>query len=776
MREIRALRILEFPAIRDRLASQCQTALSRSNALELTPDFEEPKVWKLLDQTREAYDLLGTAPPPSLYGVADCRDSLKRAAKGGMLGGQELHQIGTALGAIRAMKDHLEHQEKPNLKDISIGLCPEQKVEQELLYCLDGDGTIVDDATPTLANIRSRKKGAHARIIERITSYTTGRLREYLSDPIYTVREGRYVVPVKAEHKGKIKGIVHDSSATGSTFFIEPDDVIAATNQARQIDAEEREEEKAILTMLSRKVAHIAEATSGSLVHLAELDLIFSKARLAAEMKAALPIRKGGNFIRIQGGKHPLLDPMKVVPLDIQVGQGNSVLITGPNTGGKTVSIKTVGLFVAMLQCGMLPPALHVEFGHFTQLWADIGDEQSIEQSLSTFSGHLKNIASALNNLQPGALVLLDEAGAGTDPAEGAALARAILEEFALRGATLLASTHYGELKAFAFEAEGFQNASMEFDQKSLRPTYRLILGAAGASQALKIAEKYGIAPHIVERAKAGLSEQAQDIAAMLQQLENSQKQARAAQSEADRRAAELKELEAKAERKLKEAEDIRKRANERAHDAIESSLREIRIQSDDIFDRLKKYGGNPEATQRAKKDLQALDSLGKDLSKKFKSEQKPTTTQAQLKKGDTVQVLGFQQNGILLDEPTGREVHVQIGAIRMKVDIRKLIPVENPKPKATSRGKVNIEKTFNVTTEITLRNQRAEEAIRILEKFIDEAILGNAPFVRIVHGKGEGILRQITQDYLKQHRDVKSYRDGDPTEGGQGVTIANFA
>ncbi|OWU65720.1 MAG: hypothetical protein CBB60_003240 [Armatimonadetes bacterium Cent15-Ar3] len=776
MREIRALRILEFPAIRDRLAAHCQTELSRASGLELTPEFEEPKIWKLLDQTTEAYDLLGTAPPPSLYGVADCRDPLKRAGKGGMLGGQELHQIGTALAAIRAMKDHLAQVKKPYLEEIAIGLAPDQKLEQELLYCLDGDGTLVDDATPTLANIRSRKKGAHARIIERISAYTTGRMREYLSDPIYTVREGRYVVPVKAEHKGKIKGIAHDSSATGSTFFIEPDDVIAASNQARQIDAEEREEEKAILTMLSRKVAHISEATSGSLVHLAQLDLIFAKARLAAAMKAAIPIRRKGHFISLQGGKHPLLDPEKVVPLDIQVGKSNSVLITGPNTGGKTVSIKTVGLFVAMLQCGMLVPALHVEFGHFSQLWADIGDEQSIEQSLSTFSGHLKNIASALNMLQDGALVLLDEVGAGTDPAEGAALAQAILEEFAERGATILASTHYGELKAFAFEATGFQNASMEFDQKSLRPTYRLILGAAGASQALKIAEKYGIAPHIISRAKEGLSEQAMDIANMLQQLEISQKQARAAQSEADRRAAELKELEVKAERKLKEAEEVRKRANERAHDAIESTLREIRIQSDDIFDRLRKNGGNPDALQRARKDLGALDSIGKDLSKKFKSEPKPTTSQGQLKKGDSVQVLGFQQHGVLLDEPSGREVQVQIGAIRMKVDIRKLVPVEAPKAKQATRGKVNLEKTFNITTEITLRNQRAEEAIRILEKFIDEAILGNAPFVRIVHGKGEGILRQITQDYLKKHKDVKSYRDGDPTEGGQGVTIANFA
>ncbi len=775
MREFRALKVLEFSAIRDRLASHCQTALSFEAATELLPSFDEAEIWVRLEQTTEALELLGVAPPPSLAGVKDCRDALRRAGKGGMLGGSELHQIGFALQAIRTMKEHLEPHSAGRLGEMAVGLIPEQKLEQELLYCLDGDGMLVDDASAALSSIRARKRGAHGRILEKIQAYTTGRAREYLSDPIYTVREGRYCVPLKAEHKGKIKGIVHDSSATGSTLFVEPDDVLAAANQARQIDAEEREEEKAILTMLSRKVAHVSVATSGSLGHLGELDLVFAKARLAAEMKAAIPVRKAGNFIAVQGGKHPLLDQSKVVPLDLQVGKGRSVLITGPNTGGKTVSIKTIGLFVAMLQSGLFPPALHVEFGSFSQIWADIGDEQSIEQSLSTFSGHLKNIATALNLLQDGALVLLDEVGAGTDPAEGAALAQAILEEFAAKGAAILASTHYGELKAFAFEAAGFVNASMEFDQKSLRPTYRLILGAAGASQALRIAERYGIGTHIIERARDGLSQQAKDVAEMLQQLEISQKQARAAQSEADRRTAELRELEQKAEKKLREAEEVRRRANERAHDAIESTLREIRIQSDDIIDRLKKKGGNADEIQRARKDLSALDAIGKDLGKKFKQEQKPVETQAKLKKGDTVQVIGFQQNGTLLEDPTGREVQVQLGAIRMKLDVRKLIPIAAKAEPMRSRGKVNLEKTFNTTTEITLRNQRAEEAVRILEKFVDEAILGNVPFVRIVHGKGEGILRQITQNYLKSHPEVKTYRDGDANEGGQGVTIAHF-
>jgi DNA mismatch repair protein MutS2 len=369
-----------------------------------------------------------------------------------------------------------------------------------------------------------------------------------------------------------------------------------------------------------------------------------------------------------------------------------------------------------MLQSGMLPPAYHCKFGHFTQIWADIGDEQSLEQSLSTFSAHLRNIASALNNLKPGALILLDEVGAGTDPAEGAALARAFLLEFQENQATVLASTHYGELKAFAFSTEGFRNASMEFDSKTLKPTYRLILGAAGASQALKIAERYGIDKRIVARAEEGLSEQHKDMAEMLQNLEIAQKQARLAQSEADRRTAELRVLEAKADQKLKEAEEVRKRANERAHDAIESTLRDIRIQADDIIEGLKKQGTKQESIQRARVDLKALDELGRGVSSKFRSNDKPQESSEKhvFKKGDNVQVLGMQQNGVLLEDATGRDVMVQLGALKMKIDVRKLLPTEI-KPAATrsNRSRESLHRTMTAKTEITLRNMRASFKIR---------------------------------------------------------------
>jgi DNA mismatch repair protein MutS2 len=776
MRELRALRILEFQTIRDRLESHCETEIGRRLAQELEPLFIEDQIWTKLGQTSEAFDLLGTAPPPSMYGAFDNRKALKLANKGSVLGGTELYQIGSSLGVIRNIKSYVETLELKNLGDLAMGLIPDQKLEGELLFSLDSDGSVKDDASDSLAELRRKKRGAQARIIERIQAYVSGKTREYLSDPIYTVREGRYVIPLKADHKGKIRGIVHDTSATGQTVFLEPHDVLEASNTARQIEAQEREEEKRILTKLSQKVGSVGSIISGSLTNLGEFDLVFGKARLGAVMRATVPEKAYGHTIEIRGGRHPLLDPATVIPTDINLGTNANVLITGPNTGGKTVAIKAVGLFIAMMQSGLLPPAYHCKLGHFTQIWADIGDEQSIEQSLSTFSAHLKNIASAINNLQVGALVLLDEIGAGTDPLEGAALARAILTELHQKGAIVLASTHYGELKAFAFTTDGFSNASMEFDVKSLRPTYRLIQGAAGASQALRIAERYGIAKHIIERAVEQLSEQEQDVAEMLTQLENSQKQARAAQSEADKRLAELKVLEEKADRKLREAEDIRKRANERANNAIESSLREIRIQADDVFNRLKKQNPNLNSVQNAKGDLRALDDVGKELAAKFKVQERKLASQPvnqTFRKGDSVEVLGFTQNGILLAAPEGREVMVQMGALKMKIDLRKLTPIAAKAGKP--RSMITLAKTMNVQTEITLRNKRAEVAIEELTRFIDDAILGNAPWVRIVHGKGEGILRQVCQEFLRTHKEVKSFRDGDANEGGQGVTIANF-
>lgn len=774
-----ALRVLEFPAILDRLQAHCETALGAEWALQLAPEFEADEVWRALSATVEAYEALARHSVPSLGGVRDMRKALRRAQRGGVLGGVELYQIGDALRAMRMFRLFLEplQEEMPQLSPYAEALPDDRRVEDALLESLESDGALRDSASVQLAGLRQRKKSAASRIVERIQSYLSGRTRELLSDPIYTVRDGRYVIPLKAENRGKIRGIVHDTSASGQTIFLEPADVLELGNALREVEAAERAEEQRLLGVLSARAGEVGPATVGSIEAASRIDLIFAKARLAFEMKGAQPQRVAGiAFISVQSGRHPLLDPEVAVPLNLAVGKGSSVLITGPNTGGKTVAIKTVGLFVAMAQSGMLPPALDVRFAPFTQIWADIGDEQSLEQSLSTFSGHIKNIAAALTGLKPGALILLDEVGAGTDPAEGAALANAILAEMDRRGGAILASTHYGELKAFAFNTPGFTNAAMEFDSKTLRPTYRLLMGAPGASHALRIAERYGIPKDVVETARIGLGDQARDIAKMMEQLEQSQRQARIAQGEADRRLEELKRAEQRAARKLAEADDIRMNANARANEVIEGALREIRLEAANLFDEIKRAPQDPRVQDRVRRGLRELDQVGRDFAAEFApTRDKEAADPDLLKKGSSVKLDGFSQVGTIVEEPRDGQAIVQLGAMRMTVALQRLTPADRPIVASKPRVNLGLQKAITATTEIMLVNKRAEEAIRELEKFVDDALLAGLPSLRIVHGKGEGILRKATQEFLRGHKGVASYRDGEPAEGGAGVTIATL-
>ena len=582
-------------------------------------------------------------------------------------------------------------------------------------------------------------------------------------------------MPLKAENRGKIKGIVHDTSSTGQTLFVEPEDVLQLGNALRELEAEERAEEVRILGLFSKSVGRIAPETTGGVEAASGLDLAFAKARLAFDMKGCLPRPEPGSaFVAIQGGKHPLLDPDMAVPLDIEVGRGASVLITGPNTGGKTVAIKAVGLTVLMAQSGLFPPALDVRLAPFTSVWADIGDEQSLEQSLSTFSGHIKNIAEALRKLEDGALVLLDEIGAGTDPAEGAALAKAILAQMADQGATILASTHYGELKAFAYNVPGFTNAAMEFDPRTLQPTYRLLMGTPGASQALRIAERYGIPTPVVETARASLGSEAQDLALMLERLEAAQRQARLAQSEADRRANQLKKDEATAKRKLAEADEIRRTANEKAQAVIEAALREIRLEAARLFDEIKGAG---KATDAARQGLKDLDAAGTELARSFTPKARRPKDAPPIRKGAVVRLAGHSQVGHVLDDPKDGKAPVQLGSLKMTVPVASLEPVDKaPKEIVRARPNIQLAKALTVSPEVDLRHLRAEEAVRELERFLDDASLGGLESVRIVHGKGEGVLRVAVQAALKGNRGIAGYRDGDATEGGAGVTVATLA
>jgi DNA mismatch repair protein MutS2 len=775
-----AFQVLEFDAVKERLQGHCETSLGAASAEELVPTFDSAKVWELLAVTGEAHDALAKHQVPSLGAMRDVRQALKVASKGGVLGGQELFLIADTLMAMRNIRAFLlaHKADMPRLAPLGDCLPEARRLEEQLFDSLEPDGTVKDGASPALSTLRQKRKTTTHRIQERIQSYSTGKTRELLSDPIYTVRDGRYVIPLKAENRGKIRGIVHDTSSSGQTIFVEPEDVLQLGNSLREIEASERAEVQRILGQLSAKVGAVASEAIGGIEAAAEIDLAFSKARLAFQMKGTMPQPQGVHWLQVQGGKHPLLDPETTVPLDLAVGIGSSVLITGPNTGGKTVAIKTIGLFVLMAQSGLMPPALDVRLGPFTQVWADIGDEQSLEQSLSTFSGHIKNIAEALRHFKRGALVLLDEVGAGTDPAEGATLAQSILQELSDRGGAILASTHYGELKAFAYNTPGFQNAAMEFDQKNFRPTFRLLMGAPGASQALRIAERYGIPKGIVERAREGLGVQAQDMAAMMEQLEQSQRLARTAQSEADRRIDELRKAEQRAARKLAEAEEIRKTAHSKAHEVIEAALREIRLEASNIFEELKKAPADARSLQAGRDKLRQLQDVGQEFADEFLPKAKPGSgpDPNAMRKGMSVRIDGYSQVGTLVDAPKGNSALVQMGALKITVPVSQLTPVaSSPTAGVKPRASMGLQKALNVTTELHLRHMRAEEAIRDLEKFIDDALLAGLPTVRIIHGKGEGILRKVTQEFLRKHPGVASFRDGEPTEGGHGATIATF-
>jgi DNA mismatch repair protein MutS2 len=778
-----AYRVLEFPAIRERLAAHCETEIGARLARELEPWWHPEAVRDAIALTGEACDLLDAGLAPSLGLARDLRQAARRAAKGGALDGGSLYQIGEALGAMRAARAALlpRRERAPRLAFFAEALFERRELETRLADSLEGSGELRDSASPELARLRKLKVQTSQRLLERIQAYTSGPRRDLLSDPIVTQREGRYVIPLKAENRGKVKGVVHDTSATGQTIYVEPEDVLQIGNALREAEAAERAESARILAALSQAVGVHGEAIAAGLAAAGELDLVLAKARYGYAEKGCLPVLAPGRKLAIKNGRHPLLDPAIAVPLTLELGEKeDGLLITGPNTGGKTVAIKTVGLAVLMAQAGLMPPAAEVRIGPFSQVWADIGDEQSLQQSLSTFSGHIKNIAEALAGIEEGGLVLLDEIGAGTDPAEGAALAKALLLELQRRGARIMASTHYGELKVFAYNAPGFVNAAMEFDVKSLRPTYRLVMGAPGASHALRIAERYGIPKHVVEQARRDPGVDREDVARMLERLEQAQKQAQRAQSEADRLAARLRQVEAEAESRLKEAEEARRTARQKAAETLDAALREIRLEAKRIFDDLK-ADPSPKGVERARERLKDLQDVGADFARAMRPAAPTPQTPDALAKGDQVRVRGYTQIGTVIDTPRQGKVAIQVGPLKMTVPLNQVERVDSaqPNPPAVvraARTNIGLGKALaGAPMELHLRHLRAEEAEHVLQRFIDDAILAGYHRVRIVHGKGGGVLRKITHATLRKHPQVEEFFLADAHEGGEGVTIVVF-
>lgn len=772
-----ALAVLEWPKVLEQLAGHCETQPGELLAAALLPETEPVSVMARLEETSEASRLYQSSLP-SLRGVRDVASQVEVAAKGGALGAEVLAQVGKALVVMQGCRKSLLESDAHRLKDFAGELPDLPKLAHRLETSVDVDGVVLDTASPALAAARGKIKQAEARILERIQRYVS-RSRDLLSDPIFTERNGRFVIPLKAENRGKIKGIVHDSSASGQTIYLEPEDVVALGNSLREAEAAERAEVDRVLKELSAEVGAQAEVIVPGFAATARLDLIFAKAKLGAQQRGCEARPLPGARIRIAGGRHPLLSSESAVPLSVTLGEeADAILITGPNTGGKTIAIKSVGLFVAMAQSGMMLPAQDVAIGCFTQIWADIGDEQSLAQSLSTFSAHIKNISDALKSMRKDALVLLDEVGAGTDPDEGAALAQALLQAFLAKGAKILASTHYGELKVFAGSAPGFMNASMEFDVKTLRPTYKFLPGTPGSSHAFKIAARYGIPQTVLDQAQAGFSTQEQDVAKMIGQLESAQRRAQAAQSEADRLAARLRKVEAEAEEKIRRAEESRNRLGQRAADELDELLRQIRIEAEETFAEVKR-GGTQEAIDQARMKLRGLQESGSDLSQSVRPKQAaPVAAAGQIELGAKVQYPALGFIGVVTSPVKNGKVTVQGKTSRMDLAVKDLVllappePVKAPKAKSS---KLRLEKATQLKRELHLRHMRAEDALEALEKCIDDALVAGADMVRIVHGKGEGVLRKVTQDFLRRHPHVASFTDGEADDGGQGVTVARL-
>lgn len=771
MERSHAERVLDLPRLLERVAGRCETEFGAEVVRALTPSFDRTIIEQRIARTAEALTLVMAAQTPVYANARDVRNLIRDATKGAMLPGETLFRTSETLGALARVRRWLqsEKDDVPNLWRIGEALPFLTELQKRIEESISPEGEVLDGASADLKAIRVKKATQNKKIVDRIQSMVSS-MKSYLQEPLYTQRSGRYVLPVKAGFKGKVPGIVHDLSGSGQTLFIEPQAVVDETNKLREIEGAEREEVEKVLLALSNEVGKHANDIASGIDSLAEIDAALAAAKDAEKTDGHPPKLVSDPLIKIERGHHPLLDREISVPLDIGVGGSmHSLLVTGPNTGGKTVCLKLLGIYALMIGCGFFPPARRVEYGAFTGIWADIGDEQSLEQSLSTFSGHLKNVARALKEAGDGSLCLFDEIGAGTDPAEGAAIAKAVLETLAERGAVIAASTHYGELKEYAIESDYFRTAAMEFDLATLGPTYKLILGATGASHAFEIARRYGLPDGVADRAEALLSDTAKMERSKSAQLDEliSSAEARKAESEEINRLAQTdrKKLQEERERvKEKLAE-----ARESARDAIAEAIREMREKYRELLEATAKISGS--RREELLEQARQIEEQFADASASLASADKPPETAFQ--PGDTVQVRGRAQPATVLEIQRNGSVALQIGALRFSVKPEDIVPAEQPKtkPKPTRR----VTPTAQVATEIMLRRLHVEDAKEVLEDYFDNAILGGLHKARIVHGKGDGILRKVVRDFLSRRPEVDKYYEATADAGGAGVTIVEF-
>lgn len=786
----KVLRVLEYNKIIEELTQKATSEQGKKLASSLVPMTNPEEITTAQQETADALTRLFQKGSTSFGGNKDLGFAIKSLEVGSALSITELLRIAAFLENVNRIKSY-GRRERDDLPGDSLdiyfdSLEPLTPLAGEIRRCILSEEEIADDASPTLKHIRRSMSLTNDKIHSQLNSMINGSYRTYLQDAVVTMRNNRYCIPVKSEYKGQVPGMVHDQSSTGSTFFIEPAAIVNLNNELKELSIKEQEEIDAILASLSAQASLHTEALLADQRAMTVLDFIFAKASLAMEQNATMPVFRTDHQIRIRQGRHPLIDKKKVVPIDIHLGSDFDLLIiTGPNTGGKTVSLKTVGLLTLMGQSGLHIPALdRSELSIFREVYADIGDEQSIEQSLSTFSSHMTSIVSILKNADADSLCLFDELGAGTDPTEGAALAISVLDYLHNRGIRTMATTHYSELKVYALSTNFVENACCEFDVETLRPTYRLLIGVPGKSNAFAISSKLGLPDYIIEDAKRHITEDKENFEDLLTDLENSRIIIEKERLEIESYKQEIKSLKERLESKQEKIDQSRDRILREANEKAREILQDAKDVADETIRTFQKAGASSSMKELEKSRQKVRDKISEKNDKLALKNNTPThkvLKPNQIKLGDSVKVVSMGLKGTVssLPDKSGK-LFVQCGIIRSQVALSDLVPIEEEtihtgKMQRTSSGKLKMSKSFSVSTEINLLGKTVDEALSELDKYLDDAYLAHLPSVRIVHGKGTGALRSAVQNYLRKNKIVKSYRQGEFGEGDAGVTIAVF-
>ena len=803
----KALRILEYNKIIDMLIDKASSQPGKDMCKKLEPMTDKDEIEKAQKHTADAFSRLVKGGRIHFSGNKDISFSIKSLEIGSSLSITELLKISASLACCTRAKSFSRSEHDENIEDSLMeyfeNLEPLTPLQNEINRCIISEEEIADDASSTLKHIRRTINNTNEKIHSQLTNMLNAN-RTYLQDAVITMRNNRYCIPVKSEHKNSVPGMIHDQSSTGSTLFIEPAAIVNLNNQLKELEMQEKDEIERILAELSAEASNYTAQLSNNFRLLTKLDFIFAMAGLAMDMNASRPVFNNDHYINIRKGRHPLLDKKTVVPIDINLGKDFDLLIvTGPNTGGKTVSLKTVGLFTLMGQSGLHIPALdRSELGIFNEVYADIGDEQSIEQSLSTFSAHMTNTISILKNADSNSLCIFDELGAGTDPTEGAALAIAILKHLHDRGIRTMATTHYSELKVFALTTSYVENACCEFDVETLRPTYRLLIGIPGKSNAFAISSKLGLPDEIIESAKEHISEEDESFEDLLADLEASRKTIESERKEIQSYKEEISSLKKKLEAKQEKLDSQKERILRDANEEARKILQDAKDVADETIRNFQKSSiKNTSIKDMEKARTKVRDKISEKNTRLAKLESQPThkiLKPNQIKQGDMVKVVSMGLKGTVSTRPDAKgDLFVQCGIIRSKVNIKDLVLVQEDTAKLTpgvasyktnaksfgmgsaskksSSSSIGMSKTATFSMEINLLGKTVDEAIAELDKYLDDAYLSHAPSVRIVHGKGTGALRNAVQQHLKRISYVKSFHLGEYGEGDAGVTIAEF-